>query len=160
MLCNKLTRLTTSKCDGERPTCKGCSTRKLDCHYDHEPGEGRLEVLKRKFDSLEAQSADAFELLENLRTAPYEDAMQLFTQLRSQTVPFTQRTPRALQGAATTTIVQGQGLPQTSSGMEAQHISESVGGPAEGDDATTLVPNPYGITESSSWTMAIDPYAY
>ena len=160
VFCNTLTRLTTSKCDGGRPACKGCSTRKLDCHYDHEPGEGRLQVLKRKFDALEAQSASAFELLENLRTAPYGDAMQLFTQLRSQTVPFTPQTSRAFQGAATTTITQDAGPPRSSSGIEAQHTSEQVDAPAEGNDATTVYLNPYGITEGSPWTMAIDPYAY
>lgn len=117
-------------------------------------------MLKRKFDALEAQSAGALELLENMRTAPYGDAMQLFTQLRSQTVPFTPQTSRAFQGAATTTITQDAGLPRSSSGIEAQHTSEQVDAPAEGNDATTVYLNPYGITEGSPWTMAIDPYAY
>lgn len=132
--------------------------RKLDCHYDHEPGEGRSQVLKRKFDALEAQSADAFKLLENLRTAPYGDAMQLFTQLRSQTVPFTPQTSHVFQGAATTTTTQDPGLPHSSSDIEAEHTSDLVVGPAEGNDATTVYPNPYGITEGSSWTMPIDLY--
>ena len=124
--------------------------RKLDCHYDHEPGEGRLQVLKRKFDALEAQSAEAFELLENLRAAPYGDAMQLFTQLRSQTVPFTPQISRASQVAATTTTSQDLGLPHPSGDIEAQHTSNTVAGPAEGNDAATVDSNPYGITERSS----------
>lgn len=133
--------------------------RKLDCYYDHEPGEGRLQVLSRKFDALEVQSAEAFKLLETLRTAPYGDAMRLFTQLRSQTVPFTIQTSRALQGAATTMISQDRGLPGPSSGIEAQRTSDSVGGPAEGDYGTTVYPYPYGTAEEPPWTMAINPYA-
>ena len=133
--------------------------RKLDCHYEREPGEGRLQVLKRNFDALEGRSADAFEFLKNARMAPYEDAMQLFTQLRSQTVPFIQQTSCPSQGAATRTIAQDRGLPQPSSGTDAQHTSDLVAGPAEGDDATTVYPNPYGTPEDSSWTMAMYPYA-
>jgi hypothetical protein len=136
--------------------------RKLDCYYDHEPGEGRLQVLSRKFDALEVHSAEAFQMLETLRTAPYGDAMRLFTQLRSRTVPFTIQTSRALQGAAgsaTTTISQDRGLPHPSSGIEAQRTSDSVGGPAEGDYATTVYPNPYETIEEPPWAMAIDQYA-
>lgn len=101
-----LTQLTTSQCDGGHPACKGCSTRKIDCHYDHEPGEGRLAVLKRKFDALEAHSVGAYELLENLRTAPYEHAVRLFAQIRSQDVPFTPQTSGSLKG--TTTMMRSQ----------------------------------------------------
>ena len=109
--------------------------------------------------ALEVQSAEAFKLLETLRTAPYGDAMRLFTQLRSQTVPFTIQTSRALQGAVTTTISQDRGLPGPSSGSEAQRTSDSVGGPAEGNYGTTVYPYPYGTTEEPPWTMAINPYA-
>ena len=91
-------------------------------------------MLKRKFEALEAQSAEAFELLENLRTAPYGDAMQLFTQLRSQTVPFTPQISCASQVVGTTTMPQDRGLPHSSGGIEAQHTSNPVAGPAEGND--------------------------
>jgi hypothetical protein len=160
MFVTRLTRLTTSQCDGGRPACTGCSTRKVDCRYDHEPGEGRLIVLKRKFDAVEAQRVGALELLENLRTAPYEDAARLFAQIRSQDVPFTLQTSRALQGITTGTTSQNRGLPRSSSGFEAHHTSDPVGMPAEGDAPTTVYSNPYEITEAPPWTVIVDPYAH
>lgn len=155
-----LTQLTTSQCDGGRPACKGCSTRKTDCHYDHEPGEGRLVVLKRKFEALEAQNAGAYELLENLRTAPYEHAVQLFAQIRSQDVPFTLQASRSLQGTTTVMTSQNRGLPRPSSSIEAQPTPYPAGVAGGGDEATTVYPQPDGITERSFWPVAADPYAY
>ena len=155
-----LTQLTTSQCDGGRPACRGCSTRKIDCHYDHEPGEGRLAVLKRKFEALEAHGAGAYELLENLRTAPYEHAVQLFAQIRSQEVPFTPQTSRSLQGTTTAMTSQNRGLPHLSSGIEAQPTPYPVGAPDGGDEATTIYPQPGGTAEGPLRPMAIEPYAY
>jgi hypothetical protein len=157
-----LTQLTTSQCDGGRPACKGCSTRKIDCHYDHEPGEGRLTVLKRKFEALETHSAGAYELLENLRTAPYEHAAQLFGQIRSQDVPFTLQASRSLQGTTATMTSQNRGPPRPSSGIEAQPTPYPAGAPDGGDEATTVYPRPDDSTERSfcTWPMAVDPYAY
>lgn len=113
-------------------------------------------MLKRKFDALEAQSITALELLENLRTAPYEDALQLFAQIRSQDVPFTLQVSRALKGTTTMTSHDRE-LPRPSGGIETQHTSFPIEAPAEGDDATTVYPIPVAITEGSSWTM--NPYA-
>ena len=113
-------------------------------------------MLKRKFDYLEAQSVDALGLLENLRTAPYEDALQLFAQIRSQDVPFTLQVSGAMEGTTTMTSHDRE-LPCPSGGIETQHAAFPVEVPAEGDDATTVYPYPVGITEGSSWTM--NPYA-
>lgn len=156
----RLTRLTTSQCDGGRPACTRCSTRKVDCRYDHEPGQSRLIVLKRKFDALGAQSAGALELLENLRTAPYEDAVRLFAQIRSQDAPFTLQASRSLQGTTTGTISQNRGLPRPSSGFEAHNSSDSVGMPAEGDAPTTAYPNPYEVAETPPWAMTVNLHAH
>lgn len=157
--CN-LCRRHKSKCDGGRPACTRCSTRKVDCRYDHEPGEGRLIVLKRKFDTLEAQSAGALEMLESLRTAPYEDAVRLFAQIRSQDAPFTLQTSRSLQGTTTGMTSRNRELPRPTSGFEAHDTSDPVGMPAEGDTPTTVYTNPYEIAEAPPWTMAVDPYAH
>lgn len=115
-------------------------------------------MLKRKFDTLEAQSAGALEMLESLRTAPYEDAVRLFAQIRSQDAPFTLQTSRSLQGTTTGMTSQNRGLPRPSSGFEAHHTSGPVGMPAEGDAPITVYPNPYEIAEAPPWTMTVDPY--
>jgi hypothetical protein len=117
-------------------------------------------VLKRKFDTLEAQSAGALELLENLRTAPYQDAVQLFAQIRSQDTPFSLQTSCSLQGTTTGTTSQNRGLPRPSRGFEANHTSDPAGMPAEGDAPTIVYPNPHEVAEAPPWTMTVDPYTH
>jgi len=115
-------------------------------------------VLKRKFDALEAQSVDAYALLENLRTVPYEDAVQLLAQIRSQDAPFALQASRSLQGTTAAMILQSRGLAGPSSGIEAQHTSDPDA-PTEGYGATTVYSNLDDLDPGSAWTMAIEPHA-
>lgn len=71
------------KCDGERPSCKVCRDRKQPCQYTSEPGISPITSLKRKYESLQAESADEHDLLGFLRTASERDAIKVLAYLRS-----------------------------------------------------------------------------
>lgn len=75
--------LTSNKCNGERPSCKICRDRKETCEYTSEPGISPIASLKRKYESLQAESADEHDLLGFLRTASEGDAIKLLAYLRS-----------------------------------------------------------------------------
>jgi hypothetical protein len=117
-------------------------------------------VLKRKFKALEARSADARELLERLRTAPYEDAMQLLAQLRSQDLSPAVQTSCTLQDTATMMAAPTTRPLYPLSAIEAQHTftPESVDAPSGSIDPPTVYPNPDLVTAGPSWTQPIDPY--
>jgi hypothetical protein len=75
--------LINGKCDGERPACKGCVDRNQMCEYTCEPGITPVASLKRKYESLQAESTDEHDLLDILRTASDADAMKVLARLRS-----------------------------------------------------------------------------
>ncbi|KAI1060225.1 hypothetical protein LB506_011035 [Fusarium annulatum] len=73
--CNNC-RLRKSKCDGRKPTCSACASRRQHCVY-------RAEVSHEKMIELRKGSKDLFQALELLRTAPDEHAQELLGNLRS-----------------------------------------------------------------------------
>lgn len=75
--------LTSSKCNGERPVCKACRDRIQPCEYTSEPGISPIASLKRKYESLQAESAQEHDLLSLLRTASEGDAIKMLAYLRS-----------------------------------------------------------------------------
>ena len=75
--------LTRGKCNGERPTCKACLDRDQVCIYASEPGIAPITALKRKYESLQAESADEHKLLGFLRTGSEEEATKVLAYLRS-----------------------------------------------------------------------------
>lgn len=75
--------LIKGKCNGERPTCKLCRERKQPCEYTSEPGISPIASLKRKYETLQAESADEHDLLGFLRTASEGDAIKALAYLRS-----------------------------------------------------------------------------
>jgi hypothetical protein len=75
--------LTNAKCNGERPACKACRDRNLSCKYASEPGLTPVAALKRKFESLQAESADEHDLLGFLRTGSEAEAIKVLAYLRS-----------------------------------------------------------------------------
>lgn len=74
---------TKNKCNGERPSCKLCRDRQEVCEYTSEPGISPIASLKRKYESLQAESADEHDLLGLLRTVPEGDAIKVLAYLRS-----------------------------------------------------------------------------
>ncbi|KAF5563646.1 nitrate assimilation regulatory nirA [Fusarium napiforme] len=73
--CNNC-RVRKSKCDGRKPTCSACASRRQHCVY-------RAEVSQEKMTELRKGSKDLFQALELLRTAPDEHAQNLLERLRS-----------------------------------------------------------------------------
>ncbi|KAF5593752.1 nitrate assimilation regulatory nirA [Fusarium pseudoanthophilum] len=73
--CNNC-RVRKSKCDGRKPTCSACASRRQHCVY-------RAEVSQEKMTELRKGSRDLFQALELLRTAPDEHAKNLLERLRS-----------------------------------------------------------------------------
>ncbi|KAH7147889.1 hypothetical protein DER46DRAFT_629931 [Fusarium sp. MPI-SDFR-AT-0072] len=73
--CNNC-RVRKSKCDGRKPTCSACASRRQQCIY-------RAEVSHEKLVELRKGSKDLFQALELLRTAPDEHALSLLETLRS-----------------------------------------------------------------------------
>jgi hypothetical protein len=59
--------LTKGKCDGERPACRTCREREQPCEYASELGVTPVASLKRKYESLQAGSAN--EVLAYLRSS-------------------------------------------------------------------------------------------
>uniref|UniRef100_A0A098DI51 Zn(2)-C6 fungal-type domain-containing protein n=1 Tax=Gibberella zeae (strain ATCC MYA-4620 / CBS 123657 / FGSC 9075 / NRRL 31084 / PH-1) TaxID=229533 RepID=A0A098DI51_GIBZE len=74
--CNNC-RLRKSKCDGRKPTCSACSSRRQKCIY-------RAEVTQEKMLELRKGSKDLFEALELLRTAPEENVAAILLNLRGR----------------------------------------------------------------------------
>lgn len=83
ILFRNICTLTGHKCNGDRPVCKACRDRDRTCKYESEPGISPIASLKRKYESLQAESADEHDLLGLLRTATEEDAIKILAQLRS-----------------------------------------------------------------------------
>ncbi|KAF5253854.1 hypothetical protein FANTH_1315 [Fusarium anthophilum] len=73
--CNNC-RVRKSKCDGRKPTCSACASRRQHCVY-------RAEVSHEKIIELRKGSKDLFQALEILRTAPDEQAQHLLETLRT-----------------------------------------------------------------------------
>jgi hypothetical protein len=75
--------LTKGKCNGERPACKACRDHDRPCKYASEPGITPVAALKRKYESLQAESADERDLLGLLRTGSEAEAVKVLAFLRS-----------------------------------------------------------------------------
>ena len=115
-------------------------------------------MLKRKFDALEAQNAEAQELLERLRTAPYQDAVQSLAQLRSQNVSSALQTARSLPGTATIMSPPRQRLSYSLNGISAQHAPDPVDASVGSNNLAAVYPDPDDMTAGPSWNTPIDPY--
>ncbi|KAF4457258.1 Conidial development protein fluffy [Fusarium austroafricanum] len=73
--CNNC-RVRKSKCDGRKPTCSACASRRQQCIY-------RAEVSQEKMLELRQGSKDLFQALELLRTAPEDYAATMLQNLRN-----------------------------------------------------------------------------
>lgn len=76
-----------SKCDGVRPVCQPCHLAHKSCSYDADPDASPIIHIKRKYQSLQHQSADEHELLELLQSLSETCALRVLHQLRSKHGP-------------------------------------------------------------------------
>jgi hypothetical protein len=148
--------LTRGKCNGELPTCKACRDRDQVCIYASKPGIAPVTALKRKYESLQAESADEHKLLGFLRTGSEEEAIKVLAYLRSS-------------DDIQATLRQAQHLPDESGGPTALNItprqspyrapSQSI---LQATRASINSPSTYpelGDLEGElPWALPIEPY--
>lgn len=148
--------LTKAKCNGERPACKACRDRDWPCKYASEPGLTPLAALKRKYESLQAESADEHDLLGFLRTGSEAEATKVLAYLRSS-------------DDIRATLHEARNHPDESSGFTALHIpphQPAHQAPSQSSPQTTraLMDAPSacpGLSDSDSgipWGLPIEPY--
>lgn len=73
------------QCSGERPACRHCVQRHIQCHYTTKPGETESQALNRKHRDLQVRATALEELVELLRNLPYEDAQGVLQRIRAKT---------------------------------------------------------------------------
>lgn len=71
------------KCDGQRPICTPCKSRKTECSYETQPDETRYSAIKRKTENLEKETQAYKELLTSLRVRPEDEAQDLLQRIRN-----------------------------------------------------------------------------
>lgn len=71
------------QCSGERPACRLCSRRRIQCHYAARQGETPLAALKRNNTELQARTSVRDELFDLLQTLPDVDAQDLLQRIRA-----------------------------------------------------------------------------
>ncbi|KAK1910316.1 hypothetical protein P3342_006591 [Pyrenophora teres f. teres] len=76
-------RTRRAKCDGARPTCRGCEERDLVCQYGQPTGPQLAQAQKRKIEELEEDKSSLYEVLWYLQTTSPEKASALLQLLRA-----------------------------------------------------------------------------
>ncbi|KAG5982343.1 hypothetical protein E4U55_002034 [Claviceps digitariae] len=69
-----------TKCPGERPSCSRCVRKRIPCQYTTNPGETKVQALKRNY--WEQQ-----ELLELMKNLPEQDAQEILHRIRTGADP-------------------------------------------------------------------------
>jgi hypothetical protein len=151
--------LIESKCNGERPTCKLCRDRKETCEYSSEPGISPIASLKRKYESLQAESADEHDLLGLLRTASEGDAIKVLAYLRSSDdvqrtlhqARNSLETPEESLGQATSDMPPIPAADQAMIDSDLQATSGSI-------DTPSIYPELNETDGRTPWVLPIEPY--
>ncbi|KAF7532797.1 hypothetical protein G7054_g7627 [Neopestalotiopsis clavispora] len=71
-----------TKCDGERPRCKLCTQRNIECQYVTAGDETRSQAKKRKYEELQSDAQDYKELLSVLVTLSPEATQDVLRRIR------------------------------------------------------------------------------
>ena len=139
--------------------CKACRNRDQICEYTSEPGISPIASLKRKYESLQAESAHEHDLLGLLRTAPEGDAIKMLAYLRSsddvQSTLFQARNildgPEELTGPAASDLPSHRPVHRANSQSDLQATRNSA-----------HVPSIYPELDESDgglpWALPIEPY--
>jgi hypothetical protein len=148
--------LTKGKCNGERPARKTCRDHERLCGYASEPGITPVAALKRKYESLQAESADEHDLLGLLRTGSEAEAVKVLAYLRSS-------------DNIQATLHQARNISDESSGLAALNMpprryayqARSQSG-LQATRASTDAPSIYlelnNSDSGTTWALPIDPY--
>ncbi|KAK0654018.1 Nitrogen assimilation transcription factor nit-4 [Lasiodiplodia hormozganensis] len=75
------------KCDGARPACRSCASKKIACFYDVPEGQTRLAALKSNNAQLQSRVWASGNLLWALKTSPPNDVAQILERIRSSDDP-------------------------------------------------------------------------
>jgi hypothetical protein len=148
--------LMKGKCNGDRPACKACRDREQSCQYASEPGITPVAALKRKYESLQAESADEHKLLGFLRTSSEEETIRVLAYLRSgngiqATLHQAQHPLDGSGGLAASNIPEREPTHQASSQSSLQAIRASIDNPP--------IHPELGDTEGRlPWALPIEPY--
>ncbi|KXS95909.1 hypothetical protein AC578_2633 [Pseudocercospora eumusae] len=78
-------RLRKTKCDGARPVCGRCETRRQPCVYSTGPEESRNEALRRIWQAREEQFNSLLSILNLLQRGSEEQALIALQRIRSAT---------------------------------------------------------------------------
>jgi hypothetical protein len=148
--------LTKGKCNGERPACKACHDRDQPCQYSSEPGITPVAALKRKYESLQAESADEHKLLGFLRTGEEEEAIRVLAYLRSSddvqaTLHQAQHLPDGSGGLAASNTNSRQSTNQAPSHSSLQVTRASI-------NSLSTYPELGDIEGGLPWALPIEPY--
>jgi len=73
----------SDKDSGQRPRCSLCELKDTECVYDTRAGEARGAHLKRKVTELTQELQYLRDLINTLRTAPYDEAQGLLQRIQS-----------------------------------------------------------------------------
>lgn len=76
-----------SQCDGARPACRSCASKKIACVYDVPEGQTRLAALKSSNAQLQSRVWASGNLLWALKTSPPNDVAQILERIRSSDDP-------------------------------------------------------------------------
>jgi len=147
------------KCNGDRPSCKICRDRNETCEYTSEPGISPIASLKRKYETLQAETADEHDLLGFLRTASEGDAIKALAHLRSS-----DNVQSTLHQARNSLGDPGESLGQAASDMTPlqsanQDITQSNPHVTSGSiDDSSIYPELLESDSGIPWALPIEPY--
>lgn len=71
-----------TKCSGQRPVCRFCSDRNLECSWDIGDGLTRTADLKRKLQEANGRSDDLCKLVDAMRSGSDQTSSMLLARLR------------------------------------------------------------------------------
>lgn len=71
------------KCDGARPTCNSCLSKKAECQFNDDPETTPHASLVREYRRLEEDYKELLELYGMMRERPESDASIIFQRLRA-----------------------------------------------------------------------------
>jgi len=157
------------KCNGDRPSCKLCREREQPCVYTSEPGISPIASLKRKYEALQAESADEHNLLGFLRTASEGDAIKVLAYLRSsddvqstlEQARNAQEAPEAPEASLGQQTLNMPQLNQTMTQYDPQ-TDPVLTGPPSLDSPSMDAPSSYPeLSETDDripWALPIEPY--
>ena len=71
-----------TKCNGNRPVCKGCEQRETYCLYELGVGERPSDARKRKNEQLQSELLGLRHLYNSLRSCPEHEALDILRRIR------------------------------------------------------------------------------